>query len=82
MAAISAAARQLGELWGRVDVWLAGRRYLGGDHFTYTNIPLGCFCYRWYELPLERPDLPNVRAWYERLRARPAYMKHVAVPMS
>ena len=82
MAAISAGAKQLGKLWGRVDVWLAARRYLAGDHFTYTDIPLGCFCYRWSELPLERPDLPNVRAWYERLRARPAYMKHVAVPMS
>ena len=82
MAAITAAAKQAGELWGRVDGWLAGKKYLAGDRFTMGDIPLGCFCYRWYALAIERPDLPNVRGWYERLRERPAYMKHVAIPMT
>jgi glutathione S-transferase len=82
MAAIAAAAKQAGELWKRVDEWLAGKRYLGGDRFTVGDIPLGCFCYRWYALPIERPELANVKAWYERLRERAPYMKHVALPMT
>lgn len=82
MAAIAAAAKQAGDLWGRVDAWLAERRYLAGDRFTYCDIPLGCFCYRWYALDIERPDRPHLRAWYERLRQRPAYLKHVALPMT
>ncbi len=28
----------------------------------------------------ERPPLPAVRAWYERLQQRPAYREHVMIP--
>ena len=28
-------------------------------------------------LPIERPELPNVEAWYRRLAKRPAYRDHV-----
>ena len=37
------------------------------DHLTVADIPLGCVAYRWYALPIERPELPNLRAWYQRL---------------
>ena len=43
---------------------------------------IGGFLHRWYALPIERADLARVRGWYERLLARPAYAKHVAVPLS
>jgi glutathione S-transferase len=82
MAAIDAAAKQAGELLRRLDGWLEGKRYVAGDRFTMGDIPMGCFCYRWYALPIARPELANVKAWYERLRERPAYMKHVAVPLT
>jgi glutathione S-transferase len=32
--------------------------------------------------PIERPKLPNVEAWFERLRERPAYRKFVDIPLS
>jgi hypothetical protein len=32
-------------------------------------------------MPMERPGLHQLRAWYERLLARPTYRKHVAVPI-
>ena len=31
-------------------------------------------------MPIEnRPDLPTVRAWYDRLATHPAFRQHVAV---
>jgi glutathione S-transferase len=33
-------------------------------------------------LPLERPERPYLRAWFERLCERPAYRKIVDIPLS
>jgi glutathione S-transferase len=46
------------------------------------DIPVGCFVYRWYALDIARPELKNVRAWYERLGTRPAYAKNVMIKMT
>ena len=82
MAAIGKAAVEVGALWARLDQKLAGKLYVAGSHFTMGDIPVGCFAYRWYALDIERPDLKNVRAWYERLKTRPAYAKYVMAPLS
>ena len=65
-----------------VDKYLAGRSYVLGDHLTVADIPTGCVAYRWYGLPIERPELPNFRAWYERLTQRPAFRQHVMLPIT
>jgi glutathione S-transferase len=82
MAAIGKAAAETGKLWERLDQKLAGKSYVAGQHFTMGDIPIGCFVHRWYALPIERPDLKNVKAWYERLKTRPAYVKHVMPPLT
>ena len=81
-AAIAKSAVNLGKLWGRLDQWLEGKKYVAGQSFTMGDIPVGCMVYRWYALPLERPALKNVKAWYERLATRPAYAKHVMIKMT
>jgi len=63
-----------------LDGQLARRPYLAGDAFSLADIAAGMTLYRWYEMPIERPDLPHVDAWYARLRERPAYLKAVCVP--
>ena len=68
------------ELMQIVDAELATRPYLAGDRFTIGDIPLGSTLYRYFTLEIERPPLPNVEAWYERLRSRPAYCEHVMIP--
>jgi glutathione S-transferase len=45
-------------------------------------ISVGCWVHSWYALFIERPELKNVKAWYERLKTRPAYAKHVMVPLT
>jgi len=61
---------------------LAGRAYVTGRDFTMGDIPIGCEVQRWMRCPIERPKLPNVEAWFERLRERPAFRKHVDIPLS
>jgi glutathione S-transferase len=80
--AIEKSAVEAGKVWARLDQKLAGKHYVAGRHFTMGDIPVGCFVHRWYALDIERPDLANVKAWYERLKTRPAYVKHVMAPLS
>ena len=63
-----------------LDAHLADRDYVCGDNFTMADIPLGCIAYLYFNVEVERPALPNVEAWYERLSQRPAYQKHVMRP--
>lgn len=83
--AIDAARPATAALWQRLDAHLANRAFVAGDAFTMGDIPVGCMCYRWMELPFKRDDLPampHLRTWYERLLQRPAYQKNVALPMT
>jgi glutathione S-transferase len=81
-AAIQAAAKRLGSLWPVVDAWLATRRFVAGNAFTMGDIPVGAACYRYHGLPIERPSLPNVEAWYGRLRERAPFREHVMIPIT
>ncbi|HVT24242.1 MAG TPA: glutathione S-transferase family protein [Rhizomicrobium sp.] len=64
-----------------LDQHLAGKKFITGESFTMGDIPPGAQLFRYYEMqiPLERPKLPNVEAWYARLKDRPAYREHVMV---
>jgi glutathione S-transferase len=47
-----------------------------GSRFTLADIVLGLSTHRWYMTPMERPSLPAVQEYYERLSARPAFLAH------
>jgi len=81
--AVEAAAKQAGEVLKIADDALVSQAFIAGAEVTPGDIPLGCFINRWFQMPIERPELRNLAAWYERLKARPAYKEHVlAVPLS
>ena len=85
LAAIEAARTATATLWQRLDAHLANRAYVAGSAFTMGDIPVGAMCHRWMALPFKRNDLPampHLRAWYERLLQRPAYIKNVAVELT
>ena len=63
-----------------LDRELADRPYLGGDRFGLADIPAGLNLFRYFGIPIERPSVPNVEAWYRRLQERPAYREHVMLP--
>ena len=61
---------------------LAGRDYVNGAAFTMGDIPVGVAVNRWYALPVERASFPAVEAWYARLKERPGFATHVAIPLA
>ena len=63
-----------------LDRHLADRAYLAGDDFTMADVPAGTTLYRYFELDVERPSVPNVGAWYGRLAERPAFREHIMLP--
>ena len=63
-----------------LDTVLAGQPFLAGDAITLADIAAGTHLYRYFELDIARPDVPHVVAWYERLKARPAYRTNVMIP--
>ena len=79
---LAAAAARLGKNWGIVDDQLAGRDFLCGDQLTMADIPLGTAVWRWYNMDTERPSLPNVEAWHDRLKQRPGFQKYVMQPLT
>jgi glutathione S-transferase len=74
--------RDCSQLFSIADAALASQPYLSGEKFGVGDIPLGCFIYAWFEMPIERPDHPHLAAWYERLKERPAYQKTVMIPLT
>jgi glutathione S-transferase len=61
---------------------LARQPYVAGREFTMGDIPIGCEVQRFMRVPIERPPFPGVEAWFERLRQRPAFVKHVDLPLT
>jgi len=75
MAALASIENQL----SIADTALAGRPYLAGDAFSLADIQFGHCLYRYFDIDVARKDLPHLRAYYERLQARPAFGAHVMV---
>lgn len=82
MAAVQAALAECGKLLAIADRTLSEQPYLSGTSFGMGDIPLGCFAYAWFEMPIERPDQPHLRDWYERLQQRTAYQTAVVTPLT
>ncbi len=82
MAAIGKHVDNLAGHFRILDAHLANRDYVLGERLTMGDIPIGAGTYRYMSLPIERPGLPNVEAWYSRLRDRDAYGANVMVPIS
>ena len=82
-AAIEASRLKTAECVRILDAELAKRPYVAGDSFTLADIACGIFAaYRWFNFPIERPDFPNAKAWYQRLDQRKAFKEHVAIPIT
>jgi len=85
--AILASCQKTARQFEILEERLHGRDWLGGDRFTVADIPAGIFAWRWVGMPwgeagFERPALPRVDAWSQRLLERPAYRRWVAQPIT
>jgi glutathione S-transferase len=77
-ALIAQETEKAGAAWAILDDLLRNRPFVAGDKLTMGDIPAGVHVHRWFALPLKRPDLPALSAWYERLKARSAYRANVS----
>lgn len=79
---IQAALDQSGAVWQMVENQLVQGAFIAGGNLSLGDIPLGVWAYRWFNLPIERPKLSRVEAWYQRLRERPPYQQHIMIPLT
>lgn len=79
--ALEAARLRAIELWTMVEQQLGRGPYIAGDAFSLADIALGMFGHRWHVYPIERPPLPRLKAWYERIGERPGFKAHIAGPV-
>lgn len=80
LTAVEAAIGDAARAWRMIEFRLNQHDYIAGPDFTLCDICWGVHAHRWFGmdyLGLTRPDMPALRAWYDRLCARPAYQKYV-----
>jgi len=51
--------------------------YVAGKDFTLADIALSLSVHRWFSTPFVHPYLPQVAAYYERCKARPAGARYL-----
>ena len=61
------------------DARLADQAFLVGDDFTLADIQFGHVLFRYFDVDIDRADMPGLAGYYERLCARPAFREHVMV---
>ncbi|QYY33046.1 glutathione S-transferase [Cupriavidus pinatubonensis] len=64
-------------LFAVLDQALDGHDYVEGNSLTLADIVLAPLTYRWFELPIERPQYTHLRRWYDLICQRPAFQEHV-----
>jgi len=80
-AALEASRLRAIDLWRIVEAQLGYGDYLAGPALTLADICVGIWAYRWHAYPIERPSLPRLKAWHERLGRSPGFATHVARPL-
>jgi glutathione S-transferase len=78
--AVAAALARTHDGLALVEAQLAARPFVTGGALSLADIAIGTHLYRYFELEIARSPLPRLAAWYDRLRARPAYREHVMIP--
>ena len=77
LAAIAASVAEWNRLMRIADEQLARTHaWMAGDAFSLADVVVGLSAHRWLMAPIERPVLPAVEDYYERLSARPGFRLH------
>jgi GST-like protein len=70
--AIRRYVNETNRLYGVLDRWLAGRNYIAGDDYTIDDIASYPWIVPWQRQQQNLDAFPNLRRWFEAVRARPA----------
>ena len=78
-ARVEAAVEQAKTLTGLLEERIGEGSFLNGNDLSFADIAVGVFLYRYHELSFDTASRPKLAAYYDRLKARPAYARHVMV---
>ncbi|MFS2221594.1 glutathione S-transferase family protein [Pantoea sp. B65] len=76
---IAAAVQRLTNLLQIAEARLAQHEFLVGNTLTLADITFGSLLYRYYDIAIDRAELPALQRYYQRLTQRPAYREHVMI---
>ena len=79
---VQAALDKTSAAWQMVENQLVHSAFVASENLSLGDIPIGVWAYRWFNLPIERPRFTRLDAWYQRLRDRPPYQKHIMIPVT
>jgi glutathione S-transferase len=74
--------QKLAAYLGMADAHLAKNEYLTAAGFTMADIPLAVLAHRWFNVPIERPQLPHFERWFWLVSGRPGFKLHCAAPLT
>ena len=57
--------------------FLEERDYILNNKFGMSDIIMGAASYRYLSLPIERPNLSNLKTWYEKISNRDCFKKNI-----
>ena len=81
--ALAANLKTLIARWKVLDGHLQGRFHPEGDRFTIADIVLGAFAKRWFGVEgIDRPPMPSLERWYQRLTQRAGFKKYIDLPLT
>jgi len=59
------------------DKFLEDRDYILNNKFGMSDIIMGAAYYRYLSLPIERPNLLNLKSWYDKISNRDCFKKNI-----
>lgn len=78
-AAIAQSIERLKAVARVFEIGVPGDGFFGGGDVCFADMITGTLLYRYFTLDFDRAETPKLRAYYDRLTARPAYATHVMV---
>ena len=59
------------------DKFLEDHEYILNNKFGMSDIIMGAASYRYLSLPIERPNLLNLKSWYDKISNRDCFKKNI-----
>lgn len=77
--AINRYTNEAKRLYGVMDRQLAGQEWIAGNEYTIADIAIFPWLRSWENQGIDWADFPNLKVWFDRIAARPAVQRGVAV---
>ncbi len=77
--AIDRYSNEAKRLYGVLDTRLKASKYVAADEYTIADIAIFPWLRSWQNQGIDWADFPHVKAWFDRIAARPAVQRGVEV---